>query len=112
MPTQKATKRLTKNGKRRGRPPKYLTQGQTEFPLGVRAAARNRGGHDPRVSGRRDNLRIIRRELAKRGAKHKTKKESASLVVAIYQPSSQTARDVEAVARMHRRLNAKGVNRL
>jgi hypothetical protein len=105
---RKAANRLTKNGKRRGRPPLYLSLTQIEAPLGVRS----RSTGPRQKAGTTTTLLIVQREVAKRGAKYHTKKEIAALT-ALRAVGSERGKAVEIMARRLRRIDASvGINRL
>jgi hypothetical protein len=106
---RKAANRLTKNGKRRGRPPLYLSLTQIEAPLGVRSRS---AGKILCQKASTTTLLIVQREVAKRGAKYHTKKEIASLT-ALRAVGSERGNAVEIMARRLRRIDASvGINRL
>lgn len=107
---RKIADRLTKNGKRRGRRPRYLTTDQIEAPLG-KLRPRNR----PRRKPASTTLLIVQREVAKRGATNHTKKELASLTAARAAGSKRkaTAAFMATIERRLRRIDASvGINRL
>ena len=110
---RKAADRLTKNGKRRGRRPLYLSAAQIEAPLGARPARADKGSRKrPDLT----TLLIVQRGVARRSAEHPTKQEIA------FQTAQHVTRgargkvrqaSVETIARRLRRIDASvGVDRL
>jgi hypothetical protein len=99
--------RLTKNGKRRGRPPDYLKSNRLENPAGVtkkRVRSKKRSGAGAAT------LLIVQRLVALRGKRVRSKKEEAA-IVAKYVSGNETPAAVKAMARKLRHLRDDRANR-
>ena len=105
----KTTRGLTKAGKRRGRPPKYLTVGQIANPAPKPEPDLN-GEACP--SYRSDTPFIIRMIIAKHRAPLRSKEELAIRLDAEDETSNHSAEKIAAMAARIRRVSGNGVNKM
>lgn len=105
----KSTRGLTKAGKRRGRPPKYLMPEQIEHPA-PKAWLQGDGAAPPRLKS--DTLFIIQMILAKHRAPLRSKEELAIRLDADDPRSDHSAAKVAAMAARIRRVSGDGIDKI
>lgn len=105
----KAVRGLTKAGKRRGRPPKYLTAEQLANPAPSPEPVQD---EDASLSYRSDTPFIIRMILAKHRAPLRSKEDLAIRLDAEDESSGHSAQEVAAMAARIRRVSGDGVDKM
>lgn len=107
---RKGVRGLTKAGKRRGRPPKYLTPEQIENPA---PEAQGKAGSTGCRGVRSDTLFIIKVVLAKHRGPLRFKKELAIRLDADDPMSDHSAEKVDAMAaQIRRRMSGDGTDKM
>ncbi len=108
----KAGKNLTSTGKRKGRPPKYLSEQKLANPLPAAKRELNKGGPDQVVLSHRNTIFISRLVQARYRRPGASQKQLAYELLDAGPALHKTEQDLAAVEARIRRVTGEGVNRV